>query len=434
MTEATGTQGGVAHERPQRSLRSLLLSMEIDTRMLGMIGALAIIWIGFNVMSGGSFLTPRNLWNLSVQSSSIAIMATAMVLIIVSRNIDLSVGSILGLTGYVMAMVQAVWIPQPEGLNLGFGHWWIWIVALVIGVTLGAAIGGFQGILVAFTGIPAFIVTLGGLLVWRGIVFEIYKGQTVAPMDKTFSLLGGGPVGSIGELPSWIIGIVACVGIVYTLISSRRRRRHYGFPVRPMWAEATLGILGSAAVLGAVWVANSYYWPPELAKQYFGANARTDIPVGIADPVLIMLVVTLVMTYLATRRRFGRYVFSIGGNPEAAELGGINTRRTIVGTFVLMGVLCAISGAIQAARLDSAVTSLGFQNELDVIAAAVIGGTSFSGGIGTIPGAVLGAVVMQSLRSGMLLLNVDSPIQDIVVGTVLVAAVGLDTLVRRRSA
>jgi D-xylose transport system permease protein len=139
------------------------------------------------------------------------------------------------------------------------------------------------------------------------------------------------------------------------------------------------------------------------------------------------------MTFIATRRRFGRYVFAIGGNPEAAELGGINTRRTIMMTFVLMGVLCAISGAIQTARLNSAVTSLGTQNELDVIAAAVIGGTSFAGGIGTIPGAVLGAVVMQSLRSGMVLLRVDSPIQDIVVGSVLVMAVGIDTVLRRRS-
>ncbi len=146
-----------------------------------------------------------------------------------------------------------------------------------------------------------------------------------------------------------------------------------------------------------------------------------------------MLGVTLVMTIIATRLRFGRYVFAIGGNPEAAELGGINVRRVIVGTYVLMGVLCAISAAVQTARLDAAVTNLGFQNELDVIAAAVIGGTSFSGGIGTIPGAVLGAVVMQSLRSGMVMMKVDSPMQDIVVGCVLVAAVGLDQFVHRHS-
>jgi D-xylose transport system permease protein len=406
--------------------------MEIDTRLLGMAATLAVVWIGFNIMSGGSFLTARNLWNLSVQSSSIAVMATGMVLIIVSRNIDLSVGSILGLTGYTMAMVQAVWIPTT--LGMGFDQPLTWIIALAIGLVLGALIGGFQGFLVAYAGVPAFIVTLGGLLVWRGLIFEEQQGQTIAPMDKTFALMGGGPVGSVGELASWVVGIVACVGIIYTLIAGRRRRRRYDFPLRPMWAEITVGVVGVVAILGAVWIANSYYWPEQLAIQYFGPNARLDIPVGIAIPVLLMLGVALVMTFLATRRRFGRYVFSIGGNPEAAELGGINTRRTIMMTFVLMGVLCAFSAAIQTARLNSAVTSLGTQNELDVIAAAVIGGTSFSGGIGTIPGAVLGAVVMQSLRSGMLLLRVDSPIQDIVVGSVLVAAVGLDSLLRRRSA
>jgi D-xylose transport system permease protein len=139
------------------------------------------------------------------------------------------------------------------------------------------------------------------------------------------------------------------------------------------------------------------------------------------------------MSYLAKRRRFGRYVYAYGGNPEAAELGGINTRRTIMSTYALMGVLCGVSAAIQTARLNSATTNLGVQNELDVIAAAVIGGTSFSGGIGTIPGAVLGAVVMQSLRSGMSILNIDSPSQDIVVGIVLVTAVAIDALLRVRN-
>src|SRR5664280_2960950 len=424
MPEAIGVPSEPVGEPTRRSMRSILFSLEVDTRLLGMVVALAVIWVGFDVMSGGGFLTTRNLWNLSVQSSSIAVMATGMVLIIVSRNIDLSVGSILGLTGYVMAMLQAVWIPT--SLGLGFDQPYTWILALAIGVALGAAIGAFQGFIIAYGGVPAFIVTLGGLLVWRGLVFEIQQGQTISPLDKTFALLGGGPTGSIGDVASWVVALVACVGIVYTLIASRRRRQRYGFQLRAMWAEV--------AVVAAVWVATHYFWPPLLAIQVFGPNARPDIPVGIANPVLIMLGVTLVITFIATRRRFGRYVYAIGGNPDAAELAGINTRRTLMMTYVLMGVLCAISAEIQTARLNSAVTSLGTQNELDVIAAAVIGGTSFSGGIGTIPGAVLGAVVMQSLRSGMLLLRVDSPIQDIVVGSVLVAAVGLDTIIRRRSA
>ena len=184
--------------------------------------------------------------------------------------------------------------------------------------------------------------------------------------------------------------------------------------------------LGCAAVIvGVGLVANKYISPV------------TSKPTGVAYPVVILIVVTLLMTYLARRRRFGRYVYAYGGNPEAAELGGINTRRTVMLTYILMGVLVAVSAVIQTARLNAAITNLGVQNELDVIAAAVIGGTSFSGGIGTIPGAVLGAIVMQSLRSGMVLLQIDSPSQDIVVGIVLVTAVAIDStlrLARRRAA
>ncbi len=430
------TPTGAVQQRG-RSPGALLRVLEVDTRLLGMVGALAIIWIGFDLASGGSFITARNLWNLSVQSASIGIMATGMVLIIVSRNIDLSVGSLLAFVGYTMAMVQAVWIPKT--LGLGFDQPYTWIVALAIGLAIGALIGLIQGVLVAYGGIPSFIVTLGGLLVWRGLIFRYQQGQTISPLDQTFSLLGGGPTGSLGEWPSWILGVLICLGIIYTLISGRRRRARYGFPMRPMWAEVTIGVVGCLVVLIAIGVANSYPWPPALATRYAAQHGITEppggliIPTGVAIPVLILLGVALVMTYIATRRKFGRYVYAIGGNPDAAELGGINVRRTITGTFVVMGILCAISGAVQTARLDSAVTNLGVQNELDVISAAVIGGTSFAGGIGTIPGAVLGAVVMQSLRSGMALLLVDSPTQDIIVGVVLVGAVGLDAWLRRRA-
>ena len=424
MAEASIIPKNVASE-PRPSVRSLLLSAEVDGRLLGLIAALVVIWIGFDIMSGGLFLTPRNLWNLSVQSASVAIMATGMVLIIVSRNIDLSVGSVLTFTGMTMAMLQTQWLPQAL-----LGQPYTWIIVLGLGLLLGATVGAIQGFIIAYLGVPSFIVTLGGLLIWAGLAFEEASGQTISPLDSTFQLLGGGPTGSVGEIASWAVGALACVGIVYSLIASRRRRRRYGFPVRPKWAEGSLMIVSVVVVLGAVWVANSYDWPEALAAQY-GKGPNT--PVGIANPVLMAIGVAIVMTIVATRRRFGRYVFAIGGNPEAAELGGINTRRTLMLTFVIMSTLAAVSAAILSARLNAGVTGLGAQAELYVIAAAVIGGTSFAGGIGTIPGAVLGAVVMQSLQSGMVLLRVDSPIQDIVVGLVLVAAVGTDAALRRRA-
>lgn len=429
MAEATSAPPQDPAREQTRSLGSILHSTEVDARLLGLIAALAIIWIGFNIMSGGLFLTPRNLWNLSVQSASVAIMATGMVLIIVSRNIDLSVGSVLTFTAMTMAMIQTEWLPSLLGIPVNQPY--TWAIALAVGLLLGAAIGALQGFIIAYIGVPSFIVTLGGLLIWAGFAFEEASGRTISPLDTTFQLFGGGPIGSLGEVASWAVGIVACVGIVYSLIASRRRRRHYGFPVRPMWAEVLVLIVGCGAILGAIFVANSYPWPDALAQQH---GKPLGTPVGIANPVLIAVAVAIVMTILATRRRFGRYVFAIGGNPEAAELGGINTRRTIMLTFVIMSILAAISGAVLSARLNAAVVGLGTQSELYVIAAAVIGGTSFAGGIGTIPGAVLGAVVMQSLQSGMVLLKVDSPIQDIVVGIVLVAAVGTDAALRRRQA
>ncbi|MEA2676037.1 MAG: D-xylose transport system permease protein [Chloroflexota bacterium] len=427
------TQAGA----PTIGLRDRFRSIEIDTRLLGMFGVLAVIWIGFHIMSNGNFITPRNLWNLSVQSASIGIMATGMVLIIVSRNIDLSVGAQLGFVGYTMAMLQTVWIPI--SLGMGLDQPFTWILTVVFGLAVGALIGLIQGFVVAYGGVPSFIVTLGGLLVWRGLIFQYAQGQTLAPLDSTFRLLGGGPAGSIGEVGSWAIGLVAIAGIIYTLFANRRRRRRYGFVFRPKWAELALGVIGTLAVLAAVWVVNSYGWPEQLAHDLYDRlglpwpPGGVFLPVGIAYPVIIMLAVGLLMTYLTTRRRFGRNVFAIGGNPDAAVLSGINVRRTIMLTFGLMGVLAAISAVVQTARLNAAVTGLGVSNELDVISAAVIGGTSLSGGIGTIPGAILGAVVMQSLRSGMVILKFDSPVQDIVVGIVLVTAVGFDALLRRRS-
>jgi D-xylose transport system permease protein len=408
----------------------MLRSAEVDARLAGMLLALAAIWIAFQFLTPGhNFLTPRNIWNLSVQTSTVAIMATGMVLIIVSRNIDLSVGAMMATVGMVMALLQTDWLPR----LIGFDHPATWVIALVAGVALGTVIGGFQGIVVAYVGVPSFIVTLGGLLVWRGVAWAMAQGQTISPLDSTFSRLGGGSEGTIGGTLSWVVGILAAVALVVQQIVKRRQRARYGFRLRPLWAEVAIAAVGSAAILGLIGFMNRYYLPPLLVERR-GAPPGSNIPYGLATPVLIALGVAVVMTFIATRRRFGRYVYAIGGNPEAAELAGIKTKPTIVKTFALMGALVGLAGAVQIARLDAAVSSLGTNMELSVIAAAVIGGTSFSGGIGTIAGAVLGALVMQSLQSGMVLMRVDAPIQDIVVGIVLVFAVTLDTIFRRRTA
>ncbi len=426
-SQGVSTTGG---SLPVRFLRAT----ELDTRMLGMLAALALIWLGFHIASGGLFLTPRNLWNLSVQSASVAIMSTGMVLVIVTRNIDLSVGSLLGFVGMIMGVTQAEILPD----WLGFGHPAIWILTLALGIVLGAAIGGLHGYIIAYMGVPSFIVTLGGLLVWRGAAWWVTSGRTVAPLDTTFRLMGGGPYGAIGAFWSWVAGVAGCIALVLLLAQARRQRRKFHFPLRPLWAETFLAAVGCMLILGAVAVANSYPWPAGIVRNYAEANniaipeGGLFIAHGIAIPVLIAVGVGIVMTFLANRTRFGRYVFAIGGNPEAAVLAGINTRWIVMKVFILMGILTAVAGAISSARLNAATNAMGTLDELLVIAAAVIGGTSLAGGVGTVAGAMIGAVLMQSLATGMILLGVDTPLQNIVVGIVLVIAVWLDTVYRRR--
>lgn len=439
MSDTTQTTGAAKVEN-EGAFTRFLRATEIDARLLGMLAALIVIWVGFHmygqIVNGfGAFLTPRNLWNLSVQTASIGVMATGMVLIIVTRHIDLSVGSILGFCAMSMAIVQ-VWI-LPE--FLGLGHPLIWPIAVICGLLIGCLIGAFHGYLVAYLGIPAFIVTLGGLLVWRGAAFLLARGETISPVDPTFSKLGGGPYGSIGSAGSWTVGIVACAAVIWLLFNGRTQRRRFKFPLRPMWAEVFLGGVGCALIVGIVLLVNSYPWPKGIVRQYVAAN-NIETPVneifishGFAIPVLILIAVGVGMTFLTTRTRFGRYVFAIGGNPEAAELAGINTRWVTVKIFAIMGTLAGLSAVISSARLNSATNNLGTLDELYVIAAAVIGGTSFAGGIGTIYGAILGALVMQSLQTGMVLIGFDAAIQQMVVGSVLVVAVWIDTVYRRRA-
>jgi D-xylose transport system permease protein len=413
---------------------SLFRKLEIDPRLIGMLIALVVIWSGFHLLSDGAFMTPRNLWNLSVQTAAIAVMACGMVLVIVTRNIDLSVGAILGFVGMVIGVVQARWLPEILGLE----HPLTMPLAVLAAILVGGAIGMMHGALIAYLAIPSFIVTLGGLLVWRGAAWWVTTGQTVAPMDGSFRAIGGGIEGAIGAQASWIVAILAILVILMTMIGARRRKQSFGFAVRPLYAEIPVTGAIIAAVIGATVIVNAYPLPPGIARRMVEAAGGTwppggvFIPHGFAVPVLITIGVGIVMTFVTKRLRFGRYVFSIGGNPEAAQLSGINTKRVLMMVYGLMGVLTGIAACITTARLNAATNSAGTLDELYVIAAAVIGGTSLAGGVGTIIGAMLGALIMQSLQSGMVLLGVDTPLQNIVVGVVLVAAIWLDGVYRRR--
>ncbi len=396
-------------EAPKTSLfHRLSTELEIDTRMLAMIGALIVIWVVLTVLTNGIFFTARNLYNLAVQTSVVGIMATGMVLVIVARHIDLSVGSLMGFTGMVIAYLQV------HVFTLGAA--WNWPLTVLCGLALGAVVGLWQGWWVAYRGVPAFVVTLGGLLIFRGGAYLVTDGRTVAPMDKTYQLLGGGINGSIGATWSWVFGLACILLMILGTFRSRARRKKYGFKPKARWAELVMLLIGVGLVCGFVMVMNSYYKP------------RTEIPRGIPIPVLILIGVVVIMTLLTKVTKFGRYVFAIGGNPEAAELSGINVPRVTMYIFMVMGILCGVAAVITTARLNAGANSMGTMAELNVIAAAVIGGTSLAGGVGTITGAILGAVIMQSLESGMVLMGVTSAMRQVVIGLVLVLAVWFDVM------
>ncbi|WP_270727263.1 sugar ABC transporter permease [Shimia sp. Alg240-R146] len=418
----------------QNQAKNLINKLGLDPRLLGMIGALVAIWVVFGIFTDGRFLSPRNFFNLSVQTASVAVMATGMVFVIVTRHIDLSVGSMLGFIGMAVAALQVQVLPDLVGL----GHWSVWIIAVIAAILMGAVLGAFQGWIIGYLAVPAFIVTLGGLLVYRGAMWWVTEGQTQAPLDTTFRLLGGGAEGTLGESLSWIFGIVAALAAVALMLLSRRNKANHGFAVKPAWAEGILLAIAAGGIMGFVWIMNSYPISKGAMKRMTKAQGieYTDGMVwnhGVAIPVVILLGVAIVMTVIATRTRFGRYVYATGGNPEAAELSGINTRWLTVKIFALMGALTGIAAVIASARLNAVDVGLGTLDELRVIAAAVIGGTALAGGAGTIYGAVIGALIMQSLQSGMASVGVDAPLQNIVVGVVLVFAVWVDIVYRRRA-
>ena len=384
-----------------------------------MLLVLAAIWVALEIATDGVFLTPRNLYNLSIQTSTSAVITCGMVFVIVARQIDLSVGSLLAFTGVFTAFAQVRWF---EGNDQA------WLLSILVGLAAGAAVGVFQGFWVAYRRIPALVITLAGFLMYRGAAFLVARGETIAPLDETYQRLGGGAAGSIGVAASWLVGAVGCAWLGWYVWSTRRERAKYTADQAPAWIDVVKVLVGIAAILAFVLVMVRY---PDRTREDEAGNAPG---MGIGVPVLILIVVVVTLTFVAHRTRFGRYVFAYGGNPESAVLAGINTRWLLVKIFIMMGILSAIAAVITTARLNAGANSIGQFAELYAIAAAVIGGTSLAGGVGSVPGAVVGALFIQSLQNGLVLLDVGSPQQQITIGLVLIAAGQFDVWYSERKA
>ncbi|MBX3607285.1 MAG: ABC transporter permease [Piscinibacter sp.] len=400
-------------------LSGLLARARLDPRLTSMVAALVVIAIVLNVMTGGLFLSPENLYNLSIQTCVIAVMACGMVYVIVARQIDLSVGSLLAFSGMAAAWVQTRAFPPDSTLG--------WVASIGAALALGALVGALQGALVSVMRIPAFIVTLAGYLMFRGAAFLVSDGQTLAPLHPTYQALGGGVNGAIGVAASIVLGLLAASWVVWHAWTVRRDQRRYGLEPPPVWVDALKSALLCAAIAAFIW---TMCLAPDFTNVDEAGNPRGR---GIGVPVLILLAIVAFMTFVAQRTRYGRYVFAYGGNPEAALLSGLPTTWLVWSLFMLTGVLAAVAAIITTARLGSGANSIGQLAELYVISAAVIGGTSFAGGTGSVPGAVLGALLIQTLDNGMVLLDVSSPMRQIFIGIVLIVSVWFDVVYQKRT-
>lgn len=378
----------------------------IDLRLLLMSVLLVVMTIAFHVLSGGIFLTPENLYNIAQQTAVVGIVSTVMVLVIVARHIDLSVGSVMGFVGVLVAYLQ-------------YTSGWSWPAACLAGLAVALLVSLYQGGLTAMLGVPSFVVTLGGLMSFRGAAFLVADGKTQPVNDEFFQRLGGGYDGGIGTTATW--GLAALVGVVLFArkLQQRRARQRHEMPVEPLWLDLLLTAVPVAVVFAFAATMNSYQ-----------ISSKTE-PQGIPIPVLIWAVVAVVLSFIVHRTRFGRYVFAMGGNPDAAALVGIPVKRVTMLLFALLAVLVTVASIVSIARLNAGTNSLGSGMELYVIAAAVIGGAALAGGSGSIFGSVLGALIMQSLDSGMLLLDVQIGKRMVIIGQVLIVAVVFDVLYRK---
>ncbi|WP_374689210.1 sugar ABC transporter permease [Promineifilum sp.] len=399
----------VAKDLPVREPDSNFVSdlrrvLRQNIRDYGMFIALFVIWGIFYFLTDGIFLSARNLSNLLNQFGYIAVLGIGVTLVIVIRHIDLSIGFLAGFLGAAAAIAMTFW-----GLPV-----WVVVPSILI---IGALLGLLPGYMVAQLGIPAFVATLAGFLVYRGAILVATEGSgTIIISDRAFNAIGNGFIPDISEgglhIITLVLGILAIVLFIYNELKGRRTKLAYEFEVLPM-NIFILKLVFMAIMIGALtWVLASYN--------------------GLSWTVVVLLIVLAIYHFITTQTVLGRHIYAVGGNPEAAELSGVNVKRITYLIFSQMGMLAALSGMLFASRLQSATTTAGTLFELDAIAASYVGGVSAAGGVGRVTGAVVGALVMASLTSGMNLMGIGISYQYIVRGIVLALAVIFDVATRNR--
>jgi putative multiple sugar transport system permease protein len=383
----------------------------VNLRQSGIYIAFALIVLLFTVLTGGDMLQPQNISNIIVQNSYILILAIGMILVIIAGHIDLSVGSIVAATGAISAVLMVE-------------NHVAWPIALIITLVFGALIGAWQGYWVAYFGIPAFIVTLAGMLLFRAITLSILGNRGIGPFpDEVRTLANGftdGYLGNVGlgvlggaDLFSLLIGLLAVAGLIVAQWRSRAGRVRYGQAVDPLWIFITKIAVATFVIMFVV---------VQLARF---RNL----------PWVLVLLACLVLGYsvLANRSVFGRQIYAVGGNLQAATLSGVKVKSVIFWIFVNMGVLSALAGIIFSGRLNQANPTAGNQFELDAIAAAFIGGAAVQGGVGKVVGAITGGLIMGVINNGMSLIGAPSERVMLVKGAVLLAAVAFDVWTKRRA-
>ncbi|MBV0844204.1 xylose ABC transporter permease XylH [Serratia liquefaciens] len=394
MSKNTQSEALVAARVEKKTTMKL---KSINLQVFVMLAAIVVIMLFFTFTTEGAYLSARNISNLLRQTAITGILAVGMVFVIVSAEIDLSVGSMMGLLGGAAAIFD-VWFGWPLPLTI--------VVTLVAGLLLGA----WNGWWVAYRKVPSFIVTLAGMLAFRGILIGITNGTTVAPTSGAMSQIGQSYLpGGLG----FGIGAVGLMLFVAWQWRRRNRRVQLGLPVATPTGDVTRQSILALLVLGAIYLLNDYR--------------------GVPTPVLILTALMLAGIFMATRTAFGRRIYAIGGNIDAARLSGVNVERTKLAVFAINGLMVAIAGLILSSRLGAGSPSAGNIAELDAIAACVIGGTSLAGGIGSVAGAVMGAFIMASLDNGMSMLDVPTFWQYIVKGAILLLAVWMDSATKRRA-